>query len=164
MTHIFLDADGTIGQFDEHVKELFGQTPREMGDEKLWENVNGYPEFWATIPPMDYAHELWRFIVGTGIPFSVLTGCPKTNYDYAASQKPLWIAKHFGEAEVITCLSKNKPIHMKNPGDILIDDFVVNIRRWEKAGGIAIKHYNGTDTIKKLQVILDNLADEKNIE
>jgi hypothetical protein len=164
MTQIYLDNDGVLANFDEHVKDLFGQTPREMGDEKLWENINSYPEFWMSIVPMDDAYELWNFVVGTGIPFCVLTGCPKSNYEYAASQKPLWVAKHFGDVEVITCLSKHKQVHMKNPGDILIDDFVVNIRRWEKAGGIAIKHYNAVDTIKKLTIILDNLKEEKNIE
>jgi hypothetical protein len=155
MTHIFLDLDGTISNFDQHAFDLFGAHPRDMGDEKLWQCVDSSPIFWSEMPPMPYASKLWNFIVSTGVPFSVLTGCPKSNYDLAAAHKRSWVKKHFGDAEVITCLSKNKPTFMRNPGDILIDDFVVNIRRWEKAGGIAIKHYDGDRTIEKLSKILD---------
>jgi hypothetical protein len=152
---IFLDNDGVLANFDKHVLDLFGKTPRELGDEKLWEHVNENPNyFWSTIPPMPYAHELWNFVVSTNIPFCVLTGCPKSHYEIAAEHKPLWIKNHFGETEVITCLSKNKPLHMENPGDILIDDFVANVRRWEKAGGIAIKHYDGASSIQKLKNLL----------
>lgn len=151
---IAIDLDGVLGAFDEHYFEIFGKYPKDVKDEELWENINSYRDYWLSMPPKPYAHKLWDFVVSTGIPFAVLTGCPKSNYEFAAACKPIWIKNHFGEAEVITCLSKNKPLHMENPGDILIDDFVANVRRWEKAGGIAIKHYDGDRTIEKLKIIL----------
>ena len=45
---------------------------------------------------------------------------------------------------------------MRNPGDILIDDFSKNCEDWAAHGGMAIKHLTGTveETIEALQEIL----------
>lgn len=139
--HIFLDNDGVLAAFDEHVMNLFGATPRELGDEELWARVGETPTFWADIPVREGAYELFEIALPHNP--SILTGCPASGYDLAAAHKVEWIAKHFGakygrEIPVITCRSKDKPVHMKNKGDILVDDFYVNIKRWRAEGGTGI--------------------------
>ena len=164
MTKIFVDWDGVCGAFDEHFFELFGKETHAVTDPELWEFVNSYERYWIEMPLKPYAKEMIDFIKSTGLPYAILTGCPRSNYEFAEQQKRELIKNHFGDIEVITCLSKHKPDHMRKPGDILIDDFVANVRRWEKAGGIAIKHYTGSRTIEKLKIILDEKAKEKNTD
>lgn len=154
MTHIFYDNDGVLAAFDEHVEELWGATPRELGDEELWARVGETPTFWSHMPVKAGAYELFEI----GLPFgpSILTGCPKTGYDVAAAHKPEWIDKHFGQKygikiPVITCFSKDKPLHMKNPKDILVDDFIVNIKRWQKAGGTTVWYQNAEQAMADLK-------------
>jgi hypothetical protein len=138
MTHIFLDSDGVLAAFDEHVYAQWGKTCRELGDAELWARVEDYPNFWLDMPVKDEAYDLFDLV----LPFkpTILTGCPATGYDRAAAHKVEWYAKHFGskygyEIPVITCRSKDKALHMKAPGDVLVDDFFVNIKRWRAAGG-----------------------------
>jgi hypothetical protein len=86
----------------------------------------------------------------------VITGCPRSNFDFVAEQKKRKFKIYFPDIEIVTCLSRDKPLHMKNPGDILIDDFAKNIKRWEKAGGKGIRYYNYKQAMNELMVITEN--------
>jgi len=154
MVHIFFDNDGVLAAFDEYVEELWGAGPRELGDEELWRRVEETPTFWSHMPVKDRAHELFE----VGLPYgpTILTGCPRTGFERAAAHKPEWIDQHFGQRyglkiPVITCLSRDKPLHMKNPKDILVDDFIVNIKRWQKAGGRTVWYRDVDQSIEDLK-------------
>ena len=166
MAHVFLDNDGVLAAFDEHVFDLYGGPPRGLtfdcpergllkGDAALWAHVNQDPEgFWSSIPVKEGAYELFE----TALPYNptILTGCPRDGYDVAAAHKPLWIAEHFGKkygvkVPVITCFSRDKPLHMKNPGDILVDDFIANIKKWQKAGGSTVWYQTADQAVRDLK-------------
>jgi 5'-nucleotidase len=150
MVTIYLDKDGVLADFDAHVERLFGAGPRQLGDAKLWECVEATPDFWETMPVKAGAHEL--FAIAAPYKPIILTGCPKTGYERASEHKPIWINKNFGPGiEVITCLSKDKPLHMKRPKDILVDDFIVNIKRWQKAGGRTVWYQTADQAIEDLK-------------
>lgn len=134
--HLFLDVDGVHGAFDAHVLDLFGATPRALGDAELWRRVAAHPTFWLDMPLAPGAREFWKEVRHHRPTF--LTGCPRSDYARAAAHKRRWIERHFPGAPVITCLSRDKPAAMKAPGDVLVDDFVANIRRWERAGGVGV--------------------------
>lgn len=150
MVNVYLDKDGVLADFDAHVERLFGAPPRVLGDEKLWQCVEATPDFWETMPVKDRAHDL--FAIAAPYKPIILTGCPKTGYERASEHKPRWIERHFGSGiQVITCLSRDKPIHMKQPKDILVDDFIVNIKRWQKAGGRTVWYQNADQAIEDLK-------------
>lgn len=158
----FLDCDGCIADYDKNVIKFFGKHPRELTTEKLWELVNNEPDFWPSIEKMDEADRLWEFMK----PFNptIITGCPKDNFEQAAAHKKVWIKKHFGEdVEVITCLARDKQIYMKAKNDILVDDFMSNIKRWRKAGGVGIWHRNVDQTIMEFNNVLQKLEREQAI-
>jgi hypothetical protein len=134
--HVFLDADGVITDFDSHVVSLSGKTPNELGEVALWEMVGSTPNFWLSMPLMPDAHRLMEFALQYEP--TILTGCPRSGYEVAAEQKPIMLSRFFPSVPVITCLSRDKAQHMRQPGDVLLDDRHANIRRWEKAGGVAI--------------------------
>jgi hypothetical protein len=150
----FCDCDGVLADFNGHVQTLFGTDPDRMPETALWQAIDSVPDFYLTIPLKADARQLWNAIK----PFHpiILTGCPAHNYDESARQKVIWIKRHFGDVEVITCLSRNKPLSMNAPGDILIDDRSGNIKKWIKAGGIGILHTNAASTIAKFQDIIHN--------
>jgi len=149
---IFLDLDQVLGDFDGHVKSLFGYSPKELGDKRLWTLIDGVTDFWLTEPLMEDAEALWHALWHYRP--TVLTGCPRTGYDRAVQQKTQWVHSHFGsDVPVIPCFSKHKQAYMESFGDLLVDDRIKNLRRWEDAGGIGVLHQNATATIAKVHYI-----------
>lgn len=137
--HLFVDSDGVFADFDQHIFDLFGQYPKDMNDDVMWAKANASDTFWSHMPLKPGAIELWEAI--KHVEPTVLTGCPKGDYERASESKVAWWANgHFAHQKVITCLSKDKALHMKKPGDWLVDDMSKNTKRWEKAGGRAYRY------------------------
>lgn len=153
---VFCDNDGVLADFDRHVLELFGTPPSGIPDDEMWDLILATPDFWPTIPLKYGAHDLWAMLAPYKRAF--LTGCPKGHYEVAAAHKVVWLKKHFGDdVEVITCLSRNKPLHMESPGDILIDDMSGNMRRWRKAGGIGIHYRTVEQAMTDFKSVMESL-------
>jgi hypothetical protein len=135
---LFLDSDGVFADFDKHVIDLFGKTPHELGDAEMWRLANASEIFWDEMPLLPGAQELWAAF--SPLKPTILTGCPRSDYDRAAASKRIWWKRHFDHDDVITCLSRDKALHMQAQGDWLIDDMSKNTKRWEKAGGRAYRY------------------------
>jgi hypothetical protein len=84
------------------------------------------------------ARELWDAVKHVNP--TVLTGCPKSDYDRAAVAKIAWWKEHFNHDAVITCLSRDKALHIKAEGDWLVDDMSKNCKRWAAAKGNALRY------------------------
>jgi hypothetical protein len=82
----------------------------------------------------------------------ILTALPREGAEKVDRQKRQWVRDYFGEYEVITCQTKDKPNYCK-PGDILIDDRAVNRDRWIKKGGTYIIHTTAARTVGALQAL-----------
>lgn len=151
--HLYFDSDGVFADFDTNFFNRFGLWPREVKDDaKLWVMINQTGEaFWREMPLMQGALELWeRFKHHSP---TVLTGCPKSNYEMAAQLKGVWWLEKFTHEKIITCLSRDKALHMANKGDVLVDDMSKNIKRWEAAGGVGVLHRDNATTIAKLEAM-----------
>jgi 5'-nucleotidase len=144
-----LDVDGVMCDFDGWCRTNYGGGSRELsfenpdgsiltGDEALWAYVDQHPEFWLDMPFFYGADEIMDICRPYGVRF--LTGCPRdeNRFARASAEKVQKLNGKFPGIEVVTCWSKHKMLHMQEPGDILVDDFIANIRRWEKAGGCAV--------------------------
>lgn len=163
---IFIDSDGVIFDMKSHCLNRFGADTNNTtfvteegrtltGDEALWANIDSTEDFWTTMPLMHGAADLVDFCRKHDPHATVLTGCPKHAVEFTAEQKRIKYAKHFPGLPVICCLAKDKPLHMVEPGDILIDDFIANVKRWRKAGGVAIYHKSVDQTITELKMLLE---------
>lgn len=148
MPHVFVDLDGVLGDFVEHTKTLFGACPETLGDEMLWKHVGTTSDFWFGMPLRHDALALWEAV----LPFhpTILTGCPRTGYAHASMEKQRWVMKHLGAVKVITCLARDKPMHMHKFGDILIDDYGPHCDRWTRAGGKAILFRDAPTAVAEL--------------
>ncbi len=155
MVALKIDADGVFADFDLHLKQTFGKSARDFGgDQHMWAAIDATPHYWDTMPVMEGAHAFWDKIKHLNP--TVLTGCPKTSYEVAATAKRAWWQRHFNHFDVITCLSRDKGNFVSAPGDILIDDMSKNIKRWEAAGGVGIlhRHYQYDATLAALERLM----------
>jgi hypothetical protein len=152
---VFSDGDGVVANFDLGFEERFGVNIKGLKVE-VWQQMiaDTQGQFFEELPLMPD----WEYYWGSILPYKprILTGCPRIGYDLAAEAKHAYYMKHLGpsyremhgeELQVITCLSKEKPLHMTAPGDILFDDMIYNLKPWEKAGGKGIYFKNAHQAI-----------------
>jgi 5'-nucleotidase len=151
---VFLDSDGVLADFDRRARELLNCDHRRLPDEEMWRRLNEFEDFWHTIPKRYDADELVSGVRELGYEPVIITGCPKSNYDVAEKGKRDFFNQHWPEFTVHTCLSRNKASFMRNPGDILVDDFKSNCKRWAVANGMPIWHKNAKQTLTELKNIL----------
>jgi hypothetical protein len=168
---IFLDCDGVLADFDKKALEILGCLPRDFegqaGEDSLWEKLYSVPEFFYSLEPMKDMEELVRGVEALGYFPTVLTGIPKPREHQlssvpASDQKRKWVSKYLGsQYPVITCRSVNKCLSIKNPGDVLIDDWAKYMSRWQQHGGHFILHEYATDSLERLKQYLDEREQER---
>ena len=150
MNRLFLDCDGVLADFDRGAEAVLGLAPRAFekrhGLPEFWRRLARAPDFYATLPPLPDAHELFDAV--RHLDPIILTGLPRG--DWAAPQKQRWAAEHFPGTRIITCMAVDKRRHGQ-AGDILVDDTLRYRHLWEEAGGIFVHHRNAAATIAELR-------------
>jgi hypothetical protein len=152
MSHLFLDLDGVLADFDAGAKRVLGMLPKafeaKYGKREFWRRLARAKDFYATLPLMPDAMELFEAV--KHLEPTILTGLPLGNW--AAPQKVRWVADHFPGTKVITTMARDKYKHMTEM-DVLVDDRADHRDKWESAGGTFIHHKNARDSIRQLAAI-----------
>lgn len=150
MAQLFLDCDGVLADFNAAARQLFEQDSREaeaaLGTDLFWSRISGSGEFYRNLQLMADARELYEAVAH--LKPIILTGCPEGGWSEA--QKIAWAAYHFPAVKMVTCRSRDKHLHIVNPGDVLVDDYLRYRVLWEKAGGIFIHHVSAKESIRQL--------------
>ena len=117
-------------------------------------------EFWANLPAMSDAQQLWNYIVPLE-PYILSHG-----WDSDSDKgKRIWLSPLAGniqpsppQSKIILTGDKYKHAVNKQTGEpnILIDDMDKYLGPWAEAGGIGIKHVSTENTIKELNRIMDD--------
>ena len=148
-THIFLDCDGVLADFDTYADAYFGMNPRvyeaRMGSERFWAELEAKGDFYRNLPLMPDARDLVDGV--RHLSPTILTGCPRGNW--AERQKVEWAEEHFPGVPIITCRSSEKRAHAKR-GDVLIDDWHQHRARWIEMGGVWISHTDAATSLAAL--------------
>eukprot|EP00927_Polykrikos_kofoidii_P070965 TRINITY_DN67316_c0_g1_i1.p1 TRINITY_DN67316_c0_g1~~TRINITY_DN67316_c0_g1_i1.p1 ORF type:complete len:1711 (-),score=269.05 TRINITY_DN67316_c0_g1_i1:387-4796(-) len=145
LSHIFMDLDGVLVDFDAGFESVFGCLPEPK---TRWQYIEKTPGFYDRLPWLDGARKLWEHVLQTGLPVTILSGVPEGVLgDRSAEEKLSWVARELGNVELVTCLSREKPIHSGH-GRLLIDDRPQ--RGWELVGGRQIVHRSVPDTFLAL--------------
>lgn len=152
---MYLDLDGVMADFDLAFYSLFRKDPHDVDDKELWRLINTVPTFFRDLPLMTGALEFWKWAQPL-FRISILTACPRSNYQEAARQKIAWCRQHLGNDVTILPVmgGKNKVLFMHSAGDILIDDFEKNILPWREHGGVGIIHRNFPETKEQLHKVM----------
>jgi len=163
---VFVDMDGVLADFFGAWAKLAGHDHyKDIQDpETKLQLVRDHPTFWIDLETLSGASRLLgavkKYAGSYNICSTPLTGDPNSE-----PQKRLWVKKHlsaFAPNEVF--ITHNKAAHALQPDgtpNILIDDFGKNIKAWEAAGGIGIKHDNDTvnQSISKLKSATQTTSD-----
>lgn len=153
-THLWLDSDGVLVDFDKKAEEILGMPAREYESlykaKAFWRELRHYrsPEglgFFESLDLMPDAMVLFDAVKHLNP--TILTGCPFG--DWAPQQKVRRAETHFPGTKIVTCMAKEKSLHM-NPGDILIDDREKHRAAWEEAGGVWITHTSAESSLEQL--------------
>ena len=155
MPQLFLDCDGVLADFDTGATRVLGMPPRafeqKFGLGKFWSKLARDEDFYATLPLMPDARELFDAVAH--LDPIILTGLPRG--DWAAGQKMRWAAEHFPGTRIITCMAVDKRRHAQ-AGDVLVDDLLTHRHLWEEAGGIFVHHRGAASSIAELKRIWPN--------
>ncbi len=120
----------------------------ELGQKRFWRTLQRHEDFYGTLPLLPDARKLFDAV--QHLHPIILTGCPLGGW--AEGQKHRWAATNFPGTKMITCMAREKRLHMK-PGDVLVDDLLKFRELWEDAGGIFVHHTSADHTIAELQRI-----------
>ena len=158
MTHLFLDCDGVLADFDAGAKALLGMTPAEFearhGRREFWRRIAKAPNFYGTLREMPDARRLFDAV--EYLKPTILTGLPLGNW--AAPQKVAWASEHFPGVPIITCLARDKHKYMK-PSDVLVDDRDNHRAAYERDGVVFVHHRHAEDSLTQLAKIFPSLVE-----
>ena len=146
---LFLDADGVLADFDHGAKRLLGMRPKAFiakhGRGTFWKRLAKAKNFYGSLPQMSDAQLLFDAV--KHLKPTILTGLPMGSW--AAPQKVEWAAEHFPGVPIITCMARDKHLHM-HPGDVLVDDRDKHSAGYEEAGVVFVHHKNAEDSLRQL--------------
>ena len=176
MPHVFCDIDGVIANFYAGMKLFFNISPDKLdgflrGGGGWKEIAKKEPHLFAKLPLLSDAKQLMAGLdilrKRKLIRLSMLTAIPDEWYAdpvlrrVGTADKIAWVTRHFPQipaANVLVVRRKDKASYAKAQvaagqlQPILIDDFGMNIREWEAAGGFGIKHTHAADSVYALRL------------
>ena len=157
-TNLFVDLDGCMADFDAGFPALFGINHKEIPEAQMWATIEAHPSYFDALDPMPGALDMFEAL--RAFRPTILTACPSTGFDKACAGKRSWCARHLGpDVPVITVRGgRNKPLHMKAAGDVLIDDWAKNIVAWNAAGGRGILFTSAKQALAEFQELAGRLT------
>lgn len=154
---IFLDMDGVLCDFIKGVKDTTGEdfTSPDLNKGakgKIKAEIENKSDFWHNLEWMPGGVELFRYVKSSH-PY-ILSAY--ANWDKNCKEgKNSWIKRHLmipkQRINLVKREEKQNYAVIDGVANILIDDYIKNIREWEKAGGIGIHHINAQKTINTLK-------------
>jgi 5'(3')-deoxyribonucleotidase len=159
MKTLYLDMDGVVADFDAYAKNSFGLEPSGgRYPTHVWRQLASHDRLYRDLPKTDYADRLVQacrdFCAEHDYRLIFLTAVPKGNdMHWAFYDKIKWIQEYYPDIPVhFGPYSQDKHVHCI-PGDILIDDRLSNIKEWQAAGGVAIRHKVISTTLAELESV-----------
>ena len=153
---VYVDMDGVLADLFNHAGSIHDVEHYSSMTSAQWEeffkNSNAY-ELFKDLPAFPTANKLLQMVTDFAGGYKILSS--PLNFDKAGSikGKKEWLAKNIHVPADGYIFDHEKYKYAKGPDgkpNILIDDYGVNIRAWEQAGGIAIKYQADEDSLSKV--------------
>ena len=157
---VYVDMDGVLADLYNHAAELHDvdhynqMTPAQW--EEFFKDSDAYHLF-RDIEPFSTANELLSIVKNYAGGYRILSS--PLNFDREGSMKGKreWLSKHIKVPADKIVFEHDKYKYAVQPNgtpNILIDDYGVNTRAWDEAGGIAIKYQADEDSLDKVVQVL----------
>ena len=153
LPEIYCDLDEVLVNFMKDADDAVGGSFVTTAKDERWKAVQQTKGFWVNLGWMPNAKRLYDFIIKYDAHvLSAFTGRDPTS----KVGKMKWLKKNtkFKRANIHIVLRSQKKSYAKTKegkSNILIDDYIKNIKEWEAAGGIGILHTDVGKTINKLK-------------
>ena len=150
---VYVDMDGVLADLFNHVGgihdvEHYNQmTPAQWED--FFKTSNAY-ELFRSLPAFPTANKLLQTIKDFAGGYTILSSPLSFDKEGSIKGKREWLNKHINVPadNIIFEHEKHKYATSNGNPNILIDDYGVNIRKWQDAGGIAIKYQADEDNLQ----------------
>jgi 5'(3')-deoxyribonucleotidase len=160
---VYVDMDGVLADLYSHAAEIsdvehYNQmTPEQW--ETFFKDSNAYHLF-RDIQPFATANQLLELVKKYAGGYTILSS--PLNFDRAGSikGKSEWLKKHIKVAPDRVVFEHEKYKYAVQPDgtpNILIDDYGVNTRAWDAAGGTAVKYQADEDDLSKVVSVLQKV-------
>jgi hypothetical protein len=152
LPEIYCDLDEVLVDFMRGANAAVGGSFVKYDHKERWNKINQTKGFWANLIRKPGAKRLHDFIRRYNIHvLSAYTGKDPTS----KVGKMKWLKKNAGfkRANIHLVLRSQKQSYATTDDkpNILIDDYIKNIREWEAKGGIGIHHTDVGKTISELK-------------
>jgi hypothetical protein len=151
LPEIYCDMDMVLVDFVGRAEELIGDKFTNVDKEERWEAIKGKKDFWHTLDWMPGAQRMWKLI--NKYDANILSAYSNRDKNSRPGKK-VWLkknAKPTGDVLLVQRADKKKYATSNGKPNILIDDYIKNIKEWEAAGGIGIHHTSPSNTISQLK-------------
>lgn len=155
LPHLYLDMDGVQADFFGEWVRLSGVDhwralhDREEEIEKLaHSSAQEVKDFFARLHPLPGGMKLVSWLKANDIPFTILSAPLRGPYHNASVEgKREWLDQHNPGTRATAIFTGEKQIYAMSRGkkNVLVDDYGKNLRKWEAAGGIAIRYEDEYD-------------------
>lgn len=144
--NIYLDMDDVVADWMGYARNYLKQPQWKEGEmlpDTTWRRLKDDQRMYSKLPLKEGAHDLvgWvtEYTTKNNCGLFFLSAIPHGNdMPWAPQDKVFWAQQYFPHIPVfLGPYSHEKYMHVRNPGDILIDDRRVNCEQWERAGGRA---------------------------
>jgi 5'(3')-deoxyribonucleotidase len=148
---IYCDMDMVLCNFMKAADNVVGGSFVTADKEERWNRINQTKGFWENLEWMPGAKNLYRKIskYNTYI-LSAFSGKDPAS----KSGKMKWLAKNtdFKRSKIHLVMRSQKQKFATTDGkpNVLIDDYIKNIKEWESKGGIGVHHTNVSKSIGEL--------------
>ena len=149
---IYCDMDEVLCAFLKGAKKAIGGDFPSEDKDKRWKLISQTKDFWANLDWMPGAERLHDFI--TRYDAYILSAYSNRDRNSKVG-KMKWLKKNtkFKRANIHLVMRSEKQIYAMTDGkpNVLVDDYIKNIKEWEAKGGIGIHHTNVGKTISELK-------------
>ena len=152
LPEIYCDLDEVLVDFMRGANAAVGGDFVKMDADERWNKINQVKGFWANLGWKPSAKKLHDFIMRYNPHvLSAYTGRDPTS----KVGKMKWLKKNasFKRGNIHLVKREHKQSYAITDGNpnILIDDYIKNIKEWESKGGIGIHHITVSKTISELK-------------
>ena len=151
LPNIYCDLDMVLVDFLKGANEVSGGSFASSDKDERWNKINQTKGFWANLDWMPGGRKLYQFIVR----YDPYVLSAYANRDPSSKNgKMKWLNKHtkFSKSKInlVKRADKQKFAMTDSKPNLLIDDYLKNIKEWEAKGGISIHHTNVSKTLAEL--------------
>ena len=153
---VYVDMDGVLADLYNHAAEIHDVDHYNQMTKEEWEaffrDSDAYHLF-RDIDPFPTANKLLEIVKHYAGGYRILSSPLNFDREGSIKGKREWLAKHIKVPADKIVFEHDKYKYAVQPNgtpNILIDDYGVNTRAWDAAGGIAIKYQADEDTLDKV--------------